>query len=159
MHISMGTEVNPAHEHPLLAMTPPSLAPTSPTPPHWTTLPGAPAPGALVGLLSDFADDRATMAQLDTGSGTGSTVPFKLLVLREGNSVRAFVNRCAHFGVPLAAQPSQLIQVPLRSITCNVHYARYAWSDGRCESVECAGESLIPIPVQVDANGMVCVAA
>jgi len=120
-------------------------------------LPGAPAPGAFVGLLRDFADARATMTQLDTGNGTESTVPFKLLILREGNSVRAFVNRCAHFGVPLAAQPSQLIQVPLRSITCNVHYAKYRWEDGSCESGECEGESLVPVPVTVNDQGQVLI--
>ena len=98
------------------------------------------------------------MMQLDTGSGTGSTASFKLLVLREGNTVRAFANRCAHFGVPLAAQPSQLIQVPLRSITCNVHYAKYRWEDGGCESGECDGESLVPVPITVNAQGQVFIA-
>lgn len=104
------------------------------------------------------------MTQLDTGSGsiggsgTESTASFKLLVLREGNTVRAFANRCAHFGVPLAAQASQLIQVPLRSITCNVHYAKYRWADGSCESGECEGESLVPVPLAVDAAGHVFIA-
>ena len=118
----------------------------------------------MVGLLSDFDHARATMTQLDTGSGsiggsgTESTASFKLLVLREGNTVRAFANRCAHFGVPLAAQASQLIQVPLRSITCNVHYAKYRWADGSCESGECEGESLVPVPLAVDAAGHVFIA-
>jgi nitrite reductase/ring-hydroxylating ferredoxin subunit len=98
------------------------------------------------------------MTQLDTGNGTESTATFKMLVLREGNTVRAFANRCAHFGVPLAAQPSQLIQVPLRSITCNVHYAKYRWEDGSCESGECDGESLVPVPLAVDTQGQVFIA-
>jgi len=83
----------------------------------------------------------------------------RILLLRSGPEVKAYANRCAHFGVPLAAKQEQLIFVPHVSLTCNVHYARYRWSDGSCESGECEGESLTPVPVQVDATGIVCVAA
>jgi nitrite reductase/ring-hydroxylating ferredoxin subunit len=68
------------------------------------------------------------------------------------------VNRCAHFGVPLAARQDLLIFKPHTSISCNVHYARYRWSDGVCESGDCVGEALLPIPVQVDAQGHICMA-
>jgi nitrite reductase/ring-hydroxylating ferredoxin subunit len=30
-----------------------------------------------------------------------------------------------------------------------VHYARYAWRDGRCEAGDCAGEGLIPVPLDL----------
>lgn len=50
-----------------------------------------------------------------------------------GTEVKAFVNRCAHFGVPLTDKQAQLIYTPHTSITCNVHYARYRWADGVCE--------------------------
>ena len=78
---------------------------------------------------------------------------FKMLVLRSGTVVTGFANRCAHFGVPLASRPQLLIYTPHASITCNVHYARYRWSDGLCVSGDCAGESLVPVPVHVDVHG------
>lgn len=124
-----------------------------PNAPHWYDLPHAPAPGTVVGVRDTFADGQATLLALDTGGGADH--PFRLLLLRSGLAVHAFVNRCAHFGVPLAARQEQLIQTPQVSITCNVHYARYRWSDGVCEWGDCEGESLIPVPLDVDADGSI----
>lgn len=95
------------------------------------------------------------MLSLPAADEAGSD--FKLLVLRSGLQVHAFANRCAHFGVPLAAKPEQLISTPLKSLTCNVHYARYRWADGSCEAGECDGESLVAVPLFVRADGMVCI--
>ena len=131
--------------------------PTAPAAPHWSTLPNAPAPGtALMCQRDALTDGQATLWELDTGDGPGQ--PFKLLLLRNGSAVTAFANRCAHFGVPLAARQSQLIFTPLVSITCNVHYARYRWADGVCEGGECAGESLVPVPLHISENGALCIA-
>ena len=84
--------------------------------------------------------------------------PFAVLLLRSGAHIQAYVNRCAHFGVPLAAKQALLKFVPHTSISCNVHYARYRWSDGVCDRGDCEGESLIPIPVVMDAHGRICIA-
>ena len=82
-------------------------------------------------------------------SATAAGAPdFKLLVLRQGDQVHAFANRCAHFSVPLAAQAAQLISTPLKSLTCNVHYARYDWATGACEAGECDGEALVVVPIE-----------
>jgi nitrite reductase/ring-hydroxylating ferredoxin subunit len=83
---------------------------------------------------------------------------FRVLLLRSADTVHAFVNRCAHFGVPLAARQEQLLFKPHQSITCNVHYARFRWSDGACESGECAGTGLLSIPVEQDASGTIRIA-
>jgi nitrite reductase/ring-hydroxylating ferredoxin subunit len=123
----------------------------------WQQLPGAPAGGTALVPQDTLPDGQVTMHTL--ASDDDATPPFRLLLLRSGQMVTAFANRCAHFGVPLAAKQSQLIFVPHVSLSCNVHYARYRWADGVCEAGDCAGESLIPIPVQVDAAGMVCLAA
>ena len=132
---------------------------TANTPPlHWSTLPNAPAPGAALQCNRDaLPDGHATLWELDTGGGPGQ--PFKLLLLRNGEDVTAFVNRCAHFGVPLAARQSQLIFSPRTSITCNVHYTRYRWADGVCDAGECVGESLIPVPLQMSESGALSIAA
>lgn len=129
---------------------------TPPLPPHWSTLPHAPAPGTRLAVLNDLPDGQPTMLALDSGATTDQ--PFRLLLLRSGAQVTAFVNRCAHFGVPLAARQEQLIFKPHTSITCNVHYARYRWADGVCESGECEGESLIAVPLDVRADGAIHIA-
>lgn len=128
-------------------------------PPVWHSLPNAPAPGTLLAHMNELADDQATLRTIPNSTDVVTAKPFGVLLLRSGNEVKAFVNRCAHFGVPLAAKQEQLIFKPLVSITCNVHYARFRWSDGLCESGDCEGESLSPIPLQMDADGAIRIAA
>lgn len=57
-----------------------------------------------------------------------------------------------------AATAEQLISTPLKSLTCNVHYARYAWATGACEAGECDGEALITVPIDND-NGVLRIGA
>ena len=133
---------------------------TSITPPHppipWQQLPGAPAVGTALVPLDELIDGQAMLHTIAPANPADPA--FRLLLLRSGPEVKAYANRCTHFGVPLAAKQEHLIFVPHASLTCNVHYARYRWSDGTCESGECEGESLTPVPVRVDATGMICVA-
>lgn len=126
----------------------------STTPRFWHALPHAPAPGTVLGQRDALPDGQATLYNVP-----GAAKPFGVLLLRSGPAVMAYVNRCAHFGVPLAAKQEHLIYTPHASITCNVHYARYRWADGVCESGECAGEALLPIPLAVDADGQISIAA
>lgn len=79
---------------------------------------------------------------------------FRLLVLRSGEQCLGYENSCPHFGVPLAARDEQLILKPHETISCNTHYARFRWHDGYCESGDCAGESLVTVPLRID-NGKV----
>jgi nitrite reductase/ring-hydroxylating ferredoxin subunit len=133
--------------------------PTNPrdTEPHnWHALPHAPAPGTLLGRRDALPDGIPQMQQLDSGGGADQ--PFRYLLLRSGEVVTAFVNRCAHFGVPLATRQDLLKFEPHISISCNVHYARYRWADGVCDRGDCEGESLLPIPVAVDATGHIHIA-
>ncbi len=118
------------------------------SPPRWHELPHAPSPGQRLCARAALTDGEATLVDLDG---------FRLLVLREGDDVHAFVNRCSHFGVPLAETQAQLIQIARTSITCNVHYAKFRFSDGACLRGDCDGEGLVPVPVVVDEGGFVVV--
>lgn len=133
--------------------------PSSIDPPVWHSLPNAPTPGTVLAALQDLPDGQATLRTVPNSSDLHTAKPFSVLLLRSGEVVKAFVNRCAHFGVPLAAKQEQLIFKPHISITCNVHYARFRWSDGWCEYGDCEGESLSPIPLDIDASGTIRIAA
>lgn len=134
----------------------PASVPARTAPRSWSDLPHAPVPGTLLGLREALSDGTPHMQQLDTGHGAEK--PFRYLLLRSGERITAFVNRCAHFGVPLAERQDQLKFVAHVSLSCNVHYARYNWDTGLCEWGDCKGESLLPIPVVVDADGRICIA-
>lgn len=125
----------------------------------WHALPHAPAPGTLLGQRDALQDGQVLMHQVFALDDNDQKHPFRVLLLRSGQDVKAFVNRCAHFGVPLAARQDLLKFQPHVSLTCNVHYARYRWSDGVCDQGDCEGEALIAIPLQVDEAGAIRIAA
>ena len=120
--------------------------------PGWQDLPGAPTPGTVLACRDEVADGGALLLELGEGSP-----PFRIILLRSGDNVFAYVNRCAHFGVPLATRVEHLGVQGHRTIRCSVHYARYRWQDGFCEFGDCVGESLLAIPVRVTAGGLVVV--
>lgn len=126
-------------------------------PMHWHEQPNAPALGALLGRVQDLTDGEARMLEW-RDTATAPDKPFRYLLLRSGSAVHAYVNRCAHFGVPLAQKQEQLLFQPHTSLTCNVHYARYDWTSGRCLGGDCDGEGLLPIPVAVDTLGQITIA-
>jgi nitrite reductase/ring-hydroxylating ferredoxin subunit len=135
------------------------FVPQPPAPPvPWHSLPHAPAPGTLLGQRDALLDGQVRMHQVFAASDSAQQNPFRVLLLRSASEVKAYVNRCAHFGVPLAAQQELLQFEPHTSLTCNVHYARFRWSDGVCDRGDCEGDALIPIPVDVDADGAIRIA-
>ncbi len=130
-----------------------------PAPPvPWHSLPNAPAPGTLLGQRDALQDGQVLMHQLYAEGDAAQQAPFRILLLRSGSAVLAYVNRCAHFGVPLAGKQELLQFVPHVSLSCNVHYARFRWSDGVCDRGDCVGDGLIPIPLQLDAFGAIRIA-
>lgn len=129
----------------------------SATPRHWHELPNAPAVGTAVLALAELDDGQARLVDLPAPNGPPEAV-FRLILARSGTQVLAYVNRCAHFGVPLAQRQEHLIFTPHERLTCNVHYARYRWKDGSCESGECDGEGLLAVPLVCDDAGLLRIA-
>ena len=121
------------------------------TPAVWYDFLAAPASGKVVCPMTAIPDGGGRMFSF---SGEGSS--FRLLVLRSGEVCYGYVNRCPHFGVALAQQDKQLIMNPHEFVKCNTHYARFRWQDGYCDSGDCEGESLIPVPLEITA-GNVCI--
>jgi nitrite reductase/ring-hydroxylating ferredoxin subunit len=112
-----------------------------------------PTSGFEICALEGIPDGRGRVFQLPTEQNN-----LCLLVLRSGDHCFGYINRCPHFGVPLAACDSHLLYEPNRWVKCNVHYARFRWQDGFCEAGECAGESLQRVPLEVK-NGKILLAA
>ena len=127
-------------------------------PPPWHTLPHAPAPGTLLAHRDALPDGQVRMLDIPGGPDGAAPQPFRVLLLRSGERFTAYANRCAHFGVPLAAKQEHLQFVPHVSLTCNVHYARFRWSDGVCDRGDCEGDALSPIPVQLAPDGSIRIA-
>ena len=103
----------------------------------------APPSGAPLGRVADIPPGGGR--ELVFGEGKDA---FRIVLLRDGHAVFAYVNRCPHFGTPLNAQPTFVTRQ--RRVICVSHYARFRFHDGYCEDGPCQGASLEPIALAVD---------
>jgi nitrite reductase/ring-hydroxylating ferredoxin subunit len=102
--------------------------------------------------LDEIPDGRARGLVLpDMGDG-----PLRVMVLRRGDDVIAYRNRCPHRGTPLDLRPDDFLDREGKHIVCATHGAIFRLEDGFCLAGPCAGESLEPIPARVE-NGIVLI--
>ncbi|MGH8528513.1 MAG: Rieske (2Fe-2S) protein [Nevskiales bacterium] len=72
-----------------------------------------------------------------------------LCVLRRGDQVFGYLNRCPHTGGPLDWVPGQFLSADQGLIQCSTHGAQFRIEDGYCVAGPCAGASLTPVPIRV----------
>lgn len=73
----------------------------------------------------------------------------RLLVVRRGETVQAYVNSCPHRGTPLDLRPDDFFDAEGRHLVCATHGAVFRPEDGLCVAGPCAGEGLEPVPAGV----------
>jgi len=112
-----------------------------------------PAAGTPICHIDELPESGGRIFSIGTESDA-----FGIIVLRHGDTVVAWHNHCPHFGQPLARSDEHLIVKPPHSLTCNVHYARFRWQDGYCETGDCEGESLTAVAIEI-VDGVVRFAA
>ncbi|WP_044564353.1 Rieske (2Fe-2S) protein [Azospirillum sp. B4] len=77
---------------------------------------------------------------------------FHGFVVRRGDAVVGYVDRCPHAGVPLAFALDDYLGKDLTGrdvIRCSWHSALFDIDDGRCVAGPCPGQGLLPWPVVV----------
>jgi nitrite reductase/ring-hydroxylating ferredoxin subunit len=114
--------------------------------------PAQPAPGARLCALADIADPGAKGFMYRAGEKL-----FLGFVVRRGDEVRGYIDRCPHTGLPLAPLPDRYLTREADLIICSSHGALFRPGDGVCVAGPCAGRSLWPWPVRV-ADGAVVAA-
>lgn len=108
-------------------------------------------PGALYRL--DHIPDGTAVA-VDTTLPEG---PETLIVLRDGEEARAWINVCPHAGRRLDWAPGQFL-ISRGTLICAVHGASFRTGDGLCVGGPCRGQSLRAVPVRVE-RGVVWLAS
>lgn len=68
-----------------------------------------------------------------------------LCVVRRGEQVYGYVNRCPHTGGPLDWQPGRFLTAEGDLIQCSTHGALFRVEDGYCVWGPCAGDALTPV--------------
>jgi len=81
--------------------------------------------------------------------GSGSW-PLRGFVVRLGDAVRAYVNRCPHAGHPLNFRPDEFFAPGEPLLLCHSHGALFEPTNGECVDGPCAGEALTSLPVRVE---------
>lgn len=103
-----------------------------------------PAPGARLCALADIADPGAKGFLFRQGEAL-----FLGFVVRRGETVTGFIDRCPHAGMPLALLPNRYLTREGDLILCSSHGALFRPADGLCLGGPCAGKSLTGWPVAV----------
>ena len=79
----------------------------------------------------------------------GGGWPLRGFVVRCGNEVRGYVNRCPHARHPLNLRPHRFLTPDRAMILCSSHGALFEKDAGHCLAGPCAGERLRPVPLEV----------
>ncbi len=105
--------------------------------------------GISLGPLDLIADGAARNYVLQIGENR-----FHGFVVRRGEVVFGYVDRCPHAGLPLAQQLDQYLTPDGGMIACSWHGAVFAVEDGACLGGPCAGGRLTTWPVVVVEGGI-----
>ncbi len=72
-----------------------------------------------------------------------------LVLYRDGDQVRAWLNVCPHAGRALDWAPGQFLKSREGHLVCAVHGASFELDGGLCVAGPCKGDSLRAVPVRV----------
>jgi nitrite reductase/ring-hydroxylating ferredoxin subunit len=75
-----------------------------------------------------------------------------VIVVRRGEQVWAYVNRCPHFSVPLDFEPGTVFCYKAQVLMCAHHSALFRFDDGKCIEGPCEGAALEAVPVEIEAG-------
>jgi nitrite reductase/ring-hydroxylating ferredoxin subunit len=100
--------------------------------------------GVTLAPLDAVVDGKARNFVLQLRAGR-----FHGFVVRRGETVAGFVDRCPHMGVPLAQVLDDYLAPSGDLIACSWHGALFEIDGGRCVGGPCIGASLIAWPVAV----------
>jgi nitrite reductase/ring-hydroxylating ferredoxin subunit len=78
-----------------------------------------------------------------------------IFVVRQGEHVYGYLNRCPHTRGPLDWLPDQFLDLACEYIQCATHGALFRIADGLCVYGPCAGDRLTPVPTAVEAGEVV----
>lgn len=73
-----------------------------------------------------------------------------ILIVRQGDQVRAFINACPHRGIRLEWQPDQFLDYEKQYIQCSTHGALFTLDEGKCIVGPCNGKSLQAIDCRIE---------
>lgn len=108
--------------------------------------------GVKLGPLEMISDNSARNFVLQLRAGR-----FHGFIVRKGDQLHGYVDRCAHMPVPLAQKLDGYLTPDADLIQCSWHGALYTIDGGECVGGPCVGSRLLPWPVKL-LNGVITTA-
>jgi nitrite reductase/ring-hydroxylating ferredoxin subunit len=84
--------------------------------------------------------------ELSWGEGEGAPT---LLLYRSGLEVKAFINCCPHFSLPLNSRPGEFLLMSEERIMCAHHCAVFRLQDGQCVDGPAGNTALEAVPLEI----------
>lgn len=100
--------------------------------------------GVTLGPLDAIPDRTARNYVLQLRAGR-----FHGFVVRRGDGVHGYVDRCPHMGLPLAQVLDAYLTPDATLIACSWHSALFDIDSGVCVGGPCVGQRLTPWPVEL----------
>ena len=100
--------------------------------------------------LCSLADLEATGAKGITLGAWPKAREF--IVVRDGDQIRAYKNRCPHNSGTLETVPDRFLDADRENLVCSTHGARFRLTDGLCISGPCRGEALTAVEIEIVAG-------
>ncbi len=101
--------------------------------------------GVALGPVDQIPDGQARNYVLQIGEAY-----FHGFVVRQGEAVHGYVDRCPHNGLPLTQALDDYMTPAGDFIACSWHGALFRIGSGQCIAGPCAGQGLTPWPVVND---------
>jgi nitrite reductase/ring-hydroxylating ferredoxin subunit len=111
---------------------------------RWEQHRHAPAPGSLLCRIDAVPDGACKEVRYGRGESA-----FAVLLYRRGGQVRAYVNLCPHFNLPLNARDNEFLVHDDGLIMCAHHSAVFRLDDGQCVGGLPPSERLEIVPIQL----------
>lgn len=108
----------------------------------------SPPPGTVLKSLDAIADPGGAPADYEA---------LPVLVVRSGETVRAWVNACPHQGRPLCLPSGRTLVSEGQFIVCPFHGASFEVETGQCVGGPAGKSALKPIPVAVRDGKVIAV--
>lgn len=80
--------------------------------------------------------------------------PESLVLYREGDVVRGWLNVCPHAGRPLDYAPGKFVKSRDGLLLCPVHGAGFATDTGECKVGPCVGQALRAVALELREGGV-----
>jgi nitrite reductase/ring-hydroxylating ferredoxin subunit len=105
----------------------------------------------------DVARVICSLAELPEGTCRGFTLgagdwPLHGLIVRAAGRVHAYLNRCPHAGHPLNLRPHDFLTADGALLLCHSHGALFERQTGLCVAGPCAGQTLAPLPIEIEGT-------